>query len=173
MAAIEAAIAKLFIDVAVSAGVDVLSKRAASPIIRGASKTYKVFTLISTLDGACDAIRICAYSDAVRLIGQEVLVEGGSRPLAHALLRIREANYEIHQRAERFLLTPEFTDTDGTDPIVRWLYHNPGFLAENFTDLGRSLAVQVSASVARAARARDIAMELSAYAEAQAPRRHY
>lgn len=173
MAAIEAAIAKVFIDVAVSAGVDVLSKGAASPIVRGASKTYKVFTLISTLDGAYDAIRICAYTDAARLIGQEAFVEVGSKSLARTLLGIREANYEIHQKAERYLITPEFADADGAAPLVRWVYSNHNFLAENLTGFGQPLAAQTATCVARAARARDIAVELASYAEARAPRRHY
>lgn len=173
MAAIEAAIAKIFIDVAVSAGVDVLSKRAASPIVRGASRSYKVFTLISTIDGVHDAIRICAYADAARLIGQEVFVEVGSKPIARALLGIREANYEIHQKAERYLITPEFAKAEGAEPLARWLYSNHNFLAENLTRFGQPLAAQTATCVARAARSRDIAVELAAYAEARAPRRHY
>lgn len=174
MAAVEAAIAKIFIDVAVSVGVDVLSKRSVSPVIRGASKTYKVFSLISTVEGAYGAIRICAYTDALRLIGQEAFIEIGSKPIASALLRIREANYEVHREAERYLLTPEYAEALKSDePLVRWLYVNHNFLADNLTGFGEPLAAQTSACVARAARACAIARELSDHAEARIARRYY
>ncbi len=174
MAALEAAIAKIFIDVAVSAGVDVVAKRAANPIIRGAGRAYKVYSLVSTFEGAYSALRISAYSDAARLIGQEIIIELGSRPLSQALLKISAANYEIHLKAEGYVLTPEYAEAiNAPGTLGFWIYNNPNFLAENFTDFGRPLAAQASICVSRAVRARDIAMELTSYSEANAPRRFH
>jgi hypothetical protein len=172
MAALEAAIAKIFIDVAVSAGVDVVANRAANPIIRGAGRAYKVYSLVSGFEGAYSALRIAAYTDAARLIGQEILVEGGSRALSQALLNISAANYDVHLKAEGYTLTPEYAEAmESPGTLGFWIYHNPNFPVEDLNGFGKPLAAQVSICVARAVRARDIAIELTSYSEANVPRR--
>lgn len=174
MAAIEAAIAKIFIDVAISTGIDVVSKRSTNPLIKGAGATYKVFTLISTIDGAYEAIRICAYTDAAQLIAQDAIVEVGSKPIVKALLQLQQTNYEVHRKAEKYLLTPEFAEAKETSgSLGHWLYNNQNFPTDDMTGFGRPLAAQTSVCVARAARARDIAVELSNYPEAFVERREY
>jgi hypothetical protein len=172
MVAVEAAIAKIFIDVAVSTGVDVLSKRAANPVIRGAAHAHKVYSLVSSIEGVYSAIRISAYSDAARLIGHEAVVQVGSQNIARTLLRISEANYEVHRKAERYLLTPEYAVTESTHPLCGWLYSNLDFAPEDVAAFGRPLATQTGICVGRAIRARDIATELVSYSEARTARRY-
>ncbi len=171
MVAIETAIAKVFIDVAVSTGVDVLSQRASNPLVRGAARAHKVYTLISSVEGAYNAIRLSAYSDATQLIGQEAVIEAASKEIARALLRISEANYEVHRRAEKYLLTPEYAEADRKDhPLCGWVYGDSGFGAKDVHEFGRPLANQTAICVARAVRAREIATELTSYPEARKPR---
>lgn len=171
MVAVEAAIAQIFIDVAVSTGVDVLSRRAANPVIRGAANLHKVYSLVSTVDRAYGALRISAYSDAANLIGQEAIIQVGSQEVAKALMRIRETNYEIHRRAEKYLLTPEYANAQDTHPLCGWVISNSSFGSEDMQGFGKPLASQTAVSVGRAARAKDIAAELLGYAEAKTPRR--
>jgi len=173
MGEVSVTIAQILLDLGLSTGVDVLSKRAANPAIRGASRSYKVYALISPIGAAYNALRISAYSDAAQLIAQEAIIEIGSKPIAEALLQINNANYEVHRKAESYLLKPEYADglNDGT--LGRWLYGDLSFLQDSQTDLTELLASQASTSIARAARARDIATELAGYPEANAVRRYY
>lgn len=108
MAVVEAAIVKIFIDVAISTGVDVLAKRSTSPSIKGAGMTYKAFTLISTINGAYDAIRLFAYTDGVQLVAQDAIVEVGSKQIVKSLRQLKQTNYEVDRKAEGYLLTPEY-----------------------------------------------------------------
>jgi len=172
MVAVEAAIGKILLDVAVSTGVDVLSKRAANPLVRGAAHLHRAYALISFVDSAYGAIRICAYSDATRLISQEAVVQVGSQQVAKALLRIGAANYEVHHKAEQYLLRPEFAEArEGAHPLCGWIIANSSFGVEDNQGFGRPLAKQTAVCVARAVRARNIAAELVSYPEAAAPRR--
>lgn len=174
MAAVEAAITKIFIDVAISTGFDVLSKRSTSPIIKGAGITYKAFTLISTVNGAYEAIRLCAYTDAAQLVAQDAVVEVGSKEIVKALLQLKQTNYEVHRKAESYLLTPEFAEAiKGSGSLGHWMYNNQSFPTDDMTGFGKPLATQTSVCVARAARARDIAVEVSNYPEAFVERRKY
>ncbi|HEX8379121.1 MAG TPA: hypothetical protein VF619_01075 [Allosphingosinicella sp.] len=172
MVAVEAAIGKILVDVALSTGVDVLSKRASSPLIRGAAHLHRAYALVSLAEGAYSAIRICAYSDATRLISQEAVVEIGSKQVAKALLQLGTANYEVHRKAEKYLLTPEFAEaSQDSHPLAGWVITNSSFGADDMAGFGRPLATQTAACVRRAARARDIAVELVSYPEAGAARR--
>jgi hypothetical protein len=108
MIALEIAISKVFIDVATSAAIDVITKRSINPVIRGAGGAYKVYSLTNPAIGIHNCLRISAYSDALGILAHEVVVTVASKELANALVQINGANFEVHREAEQYLLEPEF-----------------------------------------------------------------
>jgi len=173
LVALEVAISKILIDVATSTAVDVVTKRSINPILRGAGRAYKVYSLIEPSVGIYNAIRISAYSDAFGIAAHEMMVKLASNELSKRFISINGANFEIHKKAERYLLEPEFSEalSQVGNPLRKWSY-DPDFVGQDYTELGRPLIDQTLLCIERAVRANLIANELLNHAESKEVRRY-
>lgn len=169
-------IAETLIDVAVTTGVDVVTKQSKKPAIRAVGTAYRVYSLVEPVSRITGAIRIAAYTDAVAIICQELIVHLASRELSNRLLLAQTINYEVIVTAEKHVLSIDF-ERDvpaGIDYFRAPIYLlESDLLSRDYLEHGRGLAEIAHDCISHGVQAFLKARELVEHEEARLPRKLY
>jgi len=169
-------VADALIEVGISTGVDVVTKKNVNPTVRGLGRAYRVFSLIEPAHQFANAVRIVAYTDATAIICHELLINLASRELANRLLSAQTVNYEIAEKAEQFVLSVDYArDVPDAIDYLGAAQHilESDLVTKDYLEYGRGLSEVAHESIARGVDAHLKALELMEFQEAKIPRRDY